>query len=247
MTEEDFVKNAAGLQTENLEQHYVLGTYLLICSHFFLLPSLYWTWKRRKRLWIEFSAIVMIFIWSMMYHTCYQTDFCFFTHGYHRTLDHYFAQLSVPIAVFYLGCVDKVHVKGMFYVIVAQVNFIATHYYGVCGKPKMIVLATSTLLAIFYLLARKFFYRKQTFKHFNFIDAGFGVFICFASTFFLKYFDIGNKDYFLMHSVWHFLSFGGSYFILESRNPYKTLGIPIEAWVYWDAYFRRKISHKSKV
>ncbi len=217
----------------------LFSTFFLIVSHVFIIPTLIWTWNRKKRLWIEFGIISLIAIWSLSYHICYQTSYCMFEKLDHRTLDHYFAQLCVPITVFYIFCIDKLYVKGLFFIFTTQIDFVFISFFGVHIYPKIALLISCFSLAIVYIIIRKCVYKKQIFRHFDLLDATFGVMLCFFGYLLLEKVDINTKHYAFLHSIWHLLSFSGSFFIFESRNPKKVLMLPTETWIYWDKCLRK--------
>ena len=217
-----------------------IPSFFLIASHLFIIPSIWWTWKRRRQLWIEFAILTCIFLWSTSYHVCYQTDVCFFEKILHRESDHYFAQLSVPLTLFYVGCVDKVYIKGLFYILITQIDYILIALYGPGTLPKIFMITSTFILVFLYLFIRKCFYGKKMFRHFDITDGLFGILLGIFGTLFFTFDPMSSDNYYVGHSIWHCLSFLGSYFVFESRNPDKMLCIPISTWKYWDGYLRRK-------
>lgn len=218
----------------------LIASVFLILSHIFIIPSILWTWKRKKRLWIEFSILVLIFTWSSCYHICYQTKYCFLQYNLHRQSDHYFAQLSVPLTLFYLGCVDKVYIKGLFFIFITQADFVFSAMYG-AGTMLKIAICTVTLFVVsIYLIFRKCVYKKIVFRHFDWIDAILGITLGLLGFLFFELSPLNSKNYYIGHSLWHLLSFLGSYFVFESRNPDKMMILPVKTWKQWDKFIRSR-------
>ena len=220
---------------------------LLICSHVLLVPSIVWTWRRLRQLWIEFAILVCIFAWSTAYHTCYQTGYCLFDAQHHRATDHYHAKLCVPLVVFYLACIDRVYVKGLFVVLVAQLDVLCSVLFpvGAAGgsgadasdESSGALISNALFIAACFALAAAYWlatWRLATVRwhDFDWIDALFGAVLCSsAPIFFLASDSITDDDYYFAHSLWHALAFAGVYFVFETRNPERTLGVPTTAWV----------------
>lgn len=131
----------------------VITTIFLVASHLFLLPSVAWTWRRRRWLWIEFSVVSSILVWSLAYHTCYETNICVFSRKTHRVSDHFFATLCIPMTIFYLARVDSVRVKGLFIVFVMHVQFVIDQLLPATGLvSKVVIFAACACLATLHAI-----------------------------------------------------------------------------------------------
>ena len=227
---------------------------LLIFSHVALVPSMAWTWRRRRRLWIEFAIHACIFTWSTAYHVCYQVGYCVFDAHTHRATDHYYAKLCAPLVIFYLACIDSVHVKGLFVVAIAQLNVLCSALFGVgaggahgaddeaAEEHKALVanaLVFGTCLALSAAYWAVVCIRAPVCKarllpwwhSVDWIDAAFGVALCSSAPIFFVVSDsVGDAEYYFAHSLWHALAFAGVYFVFETRNPERTLGVPTRTW-----------------
>lgn len=100
----------------------MLLRFYVVASHALLLPSLFFTLKRFKKLWLEFIIVLQIFFWSLAYHLCYQYEFCFIERRLHQIYDDFFSLLAIPMAVLYILKIDNIIIKGPFILIAANLN-----------------------------------------------------------------------------------------------------------------------------
>lgn len=195
--------------------------FYVVFSHIFLVPSIIFTFRRIEKLWIEFVILLLIFFWSSAYHSCYEYKTCFLEHGQHRTIDHFFAQMSLPLVFLYIFRVDDIHIKGISYVFLTNINFILMQIFGVSSKVKF-VLALLTFSIGITLFSYKLKLKDIKFGQLRILLFLFSmVLMSFGILFFIKE-DMDSKNYLNTHAFWHTLVFLGLYFVFKTRHARET-------------------------
>jgi len=206
-----------------------LGTLL---THVALVPALYWTWRRRRKFWLEFAIFASIFFWSFLYHLCYDAGVCLLPHAHHlRTLDYFFAQLAFPIGALFLCCVDIPCIKGLYTALILHVNFLLLYFFGPIFVNNIILLGTALAVIVAHYLVHRFVWRIDAWPPFDGIDAFVGVWFSLLGV--LLFFIDSNRGYALAHSAWHAFSFSGAYFLFEARCIDRTLCVRRDTWRRW--------------
>jgi hypothetical protein len=213
---------------------------LTVFTHFLLFPTLYWTWKRRRFLWIEFSLFASIFFWSTLYHACQDGAQCLLSLQEHRRIDHFFAQLALPISILYLGCIDVPHIKGFYLVFLLHFNFFLQFVLEVEMKVNAFFLILFTFVSIVQQRFIHWYFWRQRLPPYDIVDAAFGFALGILSLLAFLSPTHGFTQYATLHSLWHGLSFIGSFFILEARNSNRTLFIKRSTWRTWSKFFTRQ-------
>lgn len=196
--------------------------FYVVFSHVFLIPSIIFTFRRIEKLWIELSIILMIFFWSSAYHSCYEYSVtCFLEREKHRLVDHYFAQMSIPLVFLYIFRVDEVHIKGIIYAFIANANFILMQIFGVSSKVKF-VLSVLTFSIGLTLFSYKLKYKNVKIGQLRLLLFLFALLLISFGLMFFIYEDIDSKTYLNTHAFWHTMIFLGLYFVLKTRHVRKS-------------------------
>lgn len=222
----------AWLQTCIREARYPLTILAVVASHVCLLPTLLWTWHRRRLFWLEFVFFASLLAWSTLYHFCYATQVCPMEPRDHRLLDHFFAQMALPVLVFYLACIDRVHVKGILFFVVAQVDLLLLYYCDMDETNNYILIGVSVGLAVVHGIYHAIWH-EPLLPVFDWLDASVGFTLGLVAIVFYRWNDIDAPNYWFSHGIWHCFSFIGSYFVLEARNPDRVLGLRTRTWKIW--------------
>lgn len=192
----------------------------IVASHIYLLPSLVFTLKRFKHLWIDFFIVLQILFWSFSYHLCFQFNHCLLNKSEIKLYDAFFSLLAIPLLITYILKIRNTILKGSFYIISANANIVQLSLSNNELIGQIIYLSLNIFFGfLIFGITRKL--EPKKWKSIGIIL--FIIAIMFTGT--AIYFFVKNtptySEYLFAHAIWHSGIFPSLYFMFKTEYPSK--------------------------
>jgi hypothetical protein len=201
-----------------MEGEYVLT---ILSNLVFLIPAV--EYYRHYR-WTRGTIMLCVMVFSSMYHTCNSFEGgCVFDANYHRQLDYFFAQFTIPVVAIYLIYFPKgwLWLERIFLIAFAITIAILQHQIGEVLQNQLIICACAFgFILVYWVLFMGWNWKKtSTFDlpPYDWEELGPAImFLSLASSLFV----IEAQSHGIrwsIHSVWHALGAMANYYVARIR------------------------------